>query len=165
MSHFYNDLAHVTSQVKLGRVMISQELNQLSGNPVLKSKYRYALDIQSPRLTLGKELADEHLKNYANILVAAAEVMPTDSWKNFIQKNNNFQMAFNFNRIKNLLSSLESPVEDEVLTSILNIKAVYTTALSEVVKQLNSSGFDDHANALVELINQSNLGINLNQTN
>ena len=159
---FYAGLSQVTPKIRNGRVTVSKELDWLSGNPAIHPRYRYALEMKAPFTPQVGEMAESHLLQYSRILIASALVMPVDQWLTFVSQNGSFAMAFDFKRLQASLAQIHSPFEDEDAQALRELKHIYTSALQGILDQLRDHYCDDKATAFTQLIQESNLGLEIN---
>jgi|GEM_PF-5449886 len=163
IDRFYNGLAGVTGSIRKDRVVVSKELDWISGNPAIKPRFRYALEVKSPFTALKSDDAETHLLQYARILVAASKVKSPESWLNLVKQGDGFVHAFDFSRLETQMQGLKSPFEGETQASIKNLRAVYRSAMVGIIDRLRAEDSDEYADLLGKLINQSHLGFQVDE--
>ena len=163
LGDFYQNLNSVTVSIKNDRVIVSKNADILSGNPAINPRYRYALEVKPAFQSAKLNDAHPQLIQFARTLVASATSQPVDQWIKTVNQDDAFITAFNFNPIQTALGALHSPISDESAASALNLKGVYTSALKGMIQMLRNESLDDHADRLIKLINEKNIGIKIGE--
>lgn len=163
IDHFYEGLSRATAWVHKNRVVVSPEVDWISGNPAPKPRFRYALEVRPPFQANDQDEAQITLVQYTRILVAAAKVKSSERWLAFVQQGNGFFQAFYFARLGRVFDQLRSPIADEAPAAKQNLLAVYKAAVDGIVIRLRNEDLDEHADALVEWVNRSGLGYKANE--
>jgi hypothetical protein len=163
IADFYAKLFPVFPSIKNNRVIVTKNIDVLSGNPAINPQYRVALEVK-PAFQLAT-LTDAHprLLQYAKVLTTTASMLTVDEWIKLVDQNNSFGKAFNFRALEIALNVLRSPIKDECEASALNLKAVYLGAIKGVIQMLRNENMHEHADRLTKLVNDKNLGIKIGE--